>query len=148
MGDIIGARPARAGAGEGKEADEGAGAPPAFLDPARIFTRVSVWEASDEVPDPEALRARDEAEDALLDDEDDFHGDVAEHADGPTVDVTGGEGYTQVYFVMAPTPGGARTAVETDAGSVTLVPRRALFRYGSWVYGGEVRAARARGSRA
>lgn len=54
--------------------------------------RVSVWEASDAVPDPEAMRLRDEA-----DAEGDSKEDEGESAPpGPTIDVTGGEGYTQV----------------------------------------------------
>jgi hypothetical protein len=128
--------------------------------PASLFARSSVWESDGEVPDPDAIRARDEAfaaedakedegkeDDELDDDDDDLDDDDggaggagaaagSAGAGGPVVDVSGGNGYTQVYIVMQPTPGDdARTPL---AGGGTLVSRPALFRFGSWVYGGKV----------
>lgn len=125
-------------AGDGK-ADEDA-APPAW----KLFTKLSLFEASEPVPDPDEVRARDEAEaeeDAKTE-EDEDEGEEDSKADeaivnvsggaggkGATFDVSGGNGYTQVYVVMSPAPGTAGLA---------LVPRNAMFRFGSWVYAGVV----------
>lgn len=131
---------AQAVAEDGKEAEEGGGG---LLDPTTLFARVSVWESSEDVPDPDEIRARDEeAEAGLLDGG--GAGDISAvdgvqagdgEEEGPVVDVSGGEGYTQVYAVMQPAPDGPRVPA---GDGLVLVPRQAAFRFGSWIYAGTV----------
>jgi hypothetical protein len=100
------------------------------------FAKLSVWEASDPVPD---------AGDMLLDGEDDGgeeeeeegeedggEGGYGGHAlDGRQgLEDLRGEGYVQVYMVMRP-DGRA-------GGGASPTRREALFRFGSWVYAGQV----------
>lgn len=140
-----------------------------LLIPAGLFSRASVWQSDGEVPDPDAIRERDEASaafDAGEDDEEDEGEGGSGAADGkageskrdegrrkaakaaaalasmqssPAVDVSGGNGYTQVYIVMQPVPDGPRSPMQGLHGHTgVLTPRAALFRFGSWVYGGQV----------
>lgn len=139
-----------------------------LLIPAGLFSRASVWQSDGEVPDPDAIRERDEASaafDAGEDDEEeeeqtgtDAEGKTTESKrdegrkkaakaaaalasihSSPAVDVSGGNGYTQVYIVMQPIPDGPRSPMQSLHGHTgVLTPRAALFRFGSWVYGGQV----------
>jgi len=110
---------------DGKETEEGGGG---ALDPSTLFARMHVWEAADEVPDPDDVRARDEG---MLEEEE----EKEEEEGGPVVDASGGEGYTQVYAIMAP---GGTAGPRATVGGVSLYPRTALFRFGSWIYAGGV----------
>ena len=174
----VGARPAAprsaggGGGGGGKEAEEeeeaeegeegeGPLPPPAHCaEASRLFQRISVWEGSGEVPDADAIKARDLEEglgsEGKEEEEEEEVGAGGKEAEGEgeengVVDVSGGEGYTQVYLVMSPSPTAPRTPValgeEGGAGqgaigggglAAFLVPRVVLFRFGNWVYGGEV----------
>jgi hypothetical protein len=161
----VGMRPAAAGGGGGggggkeaeeeeevgeEEGEEGEGPlPPAahLADPSRIFQRIHIWEGSGEVPDPDVIKARDLEEEGKEGEEEgkegeEEEGEGAEGGGEELVDVSGGEGYTQVYLVMSPSPTAPRTPVPLDpeTGGLTafLVPRASLFRFGNWVYGGEV----------
>ena len=68
-----------------------------LLDPSTLFSRISIWEASDEVPDPDDIRARDEGfmEDTSLEEDE---GD--EQAMGPVVSLQGKGAYTQIYALL------------------------------------------------
>ena len=80
-----------------------------------MFSKLSLWEASEQVPDPAFGRAP---------------GQTAAAGDGRRATGTedlAGEGYMQVYCVMKPK--------HLDSGSTR---RDALFRFGNWCYGGEV----------
>ena len=137
---VIGGRPKIRGTSEGKESEE-IDPSQALRDAALLFSRVSVWESSGEVPDPEALREldHDELDDNVGDDGDNKDDEgMGLVEDGPTIDVTGASGYTQVYLVMTPAPNVQRTVLPSIEGDISLVPRKALFRYGSWVYAGDV----------
>ena len=138
VGGVIGTRPkAKSFEGEGKESDKDSGI---FVnDAALLFIRVSVWESSGEVPDPEALHAADgEAEEEQVEGKEGDNDDAADMFDGPTADLTGTSGYTQVYLVMTPAPTAPRTLLPSTDGDISLISRKALFRYGSWVYAGDV----------
>jgi len=118
----------------------------ALTDPSLIFTRICVWEGSGEVPDPDVIKARDEEEEAAREgkrsEEDECSEGKEGELDEQVVDITGGEGYTQVYLVMSPSPTAIRTPVALEessgGGTAFLVPRTVAFRFGNWVYGGEV----------
>ena len=139
--DAYAARKARLGASvpaeakEGDEGDDSAALQRAAIDITASFARLSAWESSGDVPDPDAVRAAYEA--ALADDEAKAGAtaDDEDLGDEAIVDVTGGKGYAQVYAVMTP-PGGVVGALV--AAGADLIPRRAVFRYGSWIYAGEV----------
>jgi hypothetical protein len=115
-----------------------------------LFARLSVWEASEPVPDPDEEDADDlgnGSESSSLDGGDYQEGDamavdlIAAADTGPTVDASGGSGYVQVYMVMQPTAG--RDQSEASALTARLrsdpmsVPRQCVFRFGSWVYCGD-----------
>lgn len=91
------------------------------LTAGRVFTSVSVWEASQAVPDPDAVPFYDEEEEEA----------VAQATKSGVVDISGGDGYTQVYVCMRPA-GGVTTATSRNG----LVPRSCIFRFGDWVYAG------------
>lgn len=154
----------------------------AVLPAWKLFSGVSVWEASEPVPDPDELRAQDDAEDDEDADEDDGDdggeeegeaaidvgedpsaaaaagGLLGDELDGGLLDLSGGSGYTQVYAVMSPSPAALAAAAAAAAGSAGsasarstsggaagaaaagagLIPRTAVFRFGDWVYAGQV----------
>lgn len=156
--DAYAARAAKraASGSDGKDAEEEADASTdPLLNPETLFYRCSAWEASEDVPDPDEIRARDEAEAARVEaaakaaaeasaantksHKGASSGGAASTStastSGATLDVSGGDGYAQVYAVMQPMPGGPRTALP---GGSSLVPREAVFRFGSWIYAGGV----------
>lgn len=61
--------------------------------------------------------------------EDEEDGDAAGGVGASTVDVSGGNGYCQVYVVMQPASQGGRTLLPGGQGQLT--PRQALFRCGN-----------------
>lgn len=171
----------------------GSAASSSILPAWKLFTAVSVWEASEPVPDPDDLRdtsggageGEDGEDDEDSDDDDDDDSDFDEETAalqvkeasgaaltdtgglldesglkeaGPTVDLTGGSGYTQVYIVLSPDLSPLKGAVLDDdaysalckkvaassssssssSAGTGLIPRAAMFRFGDWVYSGVV----------
>ncbi len=108
------------------------------------FSKLSVWEASDPVPDAALGLSGDEEDDEAGEGAGESRGGAEEEGESPRGGVEGrhaldarpgledlrGEGYVQVYMVMRPRGGGG------GGGSSTR--REALFRFGSWVYAGQV----------
>lgn len=100
-----------------------------------IFTKLSVWQASEPVPDPTKPAEPKTSGTAAVSDPGAGSDAAASSADpspgvglmeaglGAAEDLQG-EGYIQIYTVMQPEPGATK--------------REALFRFGSWVYSGSV----------
>lgn len=98
-----------------------------------IFCRLSAWESQKDIP--VVFASKDEAEETEK-----FEALVSklqnETPQDDIVDLSGGEGYTQVYLVMSPSA--SVPPITNSDGEEYLFPREALFRFGSWVYSGQV----------